>query len=349
MTKVLVIVNNNKLKENISEILQLANYSVFSTDNGKKGVEMALKNIPDIILCDIMMDELDGYGVLYLLNKHEETNTIPFIFITDKMQKQDLRKGMEMGADDFLIKPFDDLELLSTVESRLKKRELQKNFYSKSMNKLNQMTTNHEGLSELKRVIDNHKYRTYKKKQVVYYEGDKVTGIYFIICGKIKITKIAENGRELTTNIYNADDFIGTNVLFSHDEYTDNAIAIEETTLCFFPIHELEKLISTYPDVASKFIKILSNEIVEREEQLVQIAYSSVRKRIAETLLHYHQQNCSNGESIDLSRNELANLSGTATETVSRILTEFESEGLIDKKRNEIILLDSAKLSKLRN
>jgi CRP-like cAMP-binding protein/CheY-like chemotaxis protein len=349
MNKVLVIEDNYEIRENIVEILQMANYTVYAADNGKKGVEMALKNNPDIILCDIMMEELDGYGVLYLLNKHDETNAIPFIFITAKTQRQDLRKGMEMGADDFLIKPFDDLELLSAIESRLKKREQQKNHFSKSMQQLSQLATNHQGLPELKKIIENHKYRTFKKKQVVFYEGDNVTGIYLIISGKIKITKMAEDGRELTTSIYNADNFIGINVLFSHETYIDNAVALEESILCFLPIQQFEKLISVYPDVASKFIKILSNELGEKEEQLLQLAYYSVRKRIAETLLHYHRQNCSDGESINFSRYELANLSGTATETVSRILTDFETEGLISKKRNEIILLNIDKLSKLRN
>jgi CRP-like cAMP-binding protein len=79
------------------------------------------------------------------------------------------------------------------------------------------------------------------------------------------------------------------------------------------------------------------------------MAYSSVRKRIAEFLLNYHKQNCANGESINLTRYEIANLSGTAPETVSRTLTDFENEGLIDKNRNELVLLNPQKLSSLRN
>ena len=125
MNKVLVIEDNFEMRDNIFEILKLANYEVYTATNGKIGVELALKHLPDLILCDIMMEGLDGYGVLFMLNKHPETSTIPFIFITAKTQKQDLRKGMELGADDYLMKPFSRErfnEAIEKVISRLKSR-----------------------------------------------------------------------------------------------------------------------------------------------------------------------------------------------------------------------------------
>lgn len=349
MYKVLIIEDNFEMRDNISEILKLADYDVYAAENGRKGVEMALEHNPDVIICDIMMDELDGYGVLFMLNKHLETSTIPFIFITAKTQKEDVRKGMEMGADDYLMKPFNDIELLNAIETRLKKRTQQNDFYSKSIQKMEQLVTTSRGLPELKKMIEDRKLRIFRKRQILYYEGDKVTGIYLILKGKIKTTKVADDGRELTTAIYNADQFVGANVIFSNDAYIDNAVALEECSLCFFPIKELERLISQYPDVAGKFIKILSNEICDKEEQLLQMAYYSVRKRIAESLLSYYKQHCTNGENINLTRYEIANLSGTAPETVSRTLTDFENEGLIDKNRNELILLNTQKLSNLKN
>lgn len=349
MDKILVIEDNFEMRDNISEILELAGYKVYSALNGKTGVEMALKIEPDIILCDILMEELDGYGVLFMLSKYSQTNTIPFIFITAKAEKQDLRKGMEMGADDYLIKPFDGVELLNAVETRLKKKKQQEEFYSKTINKIEQLVTSSNGIPNLNKIIEERKLRTIRKKQVLYYQGDKATNIYLIHKGKIKTTKIADDGRELTTKIYDVDEFIGVHVIFSTENYIDNAIAIEDCTLSTFSINEIEKLISQYPDVASKFIKILSNEVVEKEEQLLQMAYSSVRKRIAESLLNFHKQHCTNGDNINLTRYELANLSGTAPETVSRTLTEFDNEGLINKSRNEIKILNLQKLSSLRN
>lgn len=121
MKKALIIEDNDDIRDGIAEILVLAGYEVFTKD-GKIGVDLAIKYIPDIILCDIKMQELDGYGVLYLLHKNKRTAHIPFIFITAKTELADMRKGREMGADDYLIKPFDDRELFNTIESRLKKR-----------------------------------------------------------------------------------------------------------------------------------------------------------------------------------------------------------------------------------
>ena len=122
MKKILLIEYNKDIRENTAEILTLANYNVLTAANGKKGVEIALKEMPDIIVCDIMMPVLDGYGVLHLLSKNTETANIPFIFLTAKADQIDFRKGMEMGADDYITKPFDDVQLLNAIEVRLKKK-----------------------------------------------------------------------------------------------------------------------------------------------------------------------------------------------------------------------------------
>ena len=121
MKSVLVIEDNTDIRENTVEILDLAGYKTFSAENGKRGVELAQKERPDLIVCDIMMPELDGYGVLHLLKKNADTESIPFIFLTAKIERTDFRKGMEMGADDYLSKPFDGIELLNAIEARLKK------------------------------------------------------------------------------------------------------------------------------------------------------------------------------------------------------------------------------------
>ncbi|WP_449436365.1 response regulator transcription factor [Pedobacter steynii] len=125
-TRILIIEDNDDIRESTAEILMLGNYEVFQAENGKYGVELATKYLPDVILCDIMMPELDGYGVLHLWVRKSETSAIPFVFLTAKTERIDIRKGMEMGADDYLTKPFDDVELLNAIETRLKKRDLQK-------------------------------------------------------------------------------------------------------------------------------------------------------------------------------------------------------------------------------
>jgi CRP-like cAMP-binding protein len=345
--KALIIEDNNDIRENIVEILELAGYTVHAASNGKTGVELAVKNIPDIILCDIMMPELDGYGVLYMLNKNPETLAIPFIFLTAKAERVDLRKGMEMGADDYLTKPFDDMELLNAIESRLKKKKLQQNFYSKSLDRLNTLVSKNDGLAELKKIIQERKSRPFKKNQVIYYEGDKGHGLYLLMSGKAKTVKLAEDGRELMTGIYAADDYLGITAMLSNDPHSDTATALEDSLLCIIPKEQFDQLMNL-PGVAQKFIKLLSNDIREKEEQLLQLAYNSVRKKIAEAILRLHRQN-KGDNNIKISREDMAAMAGMATETVSRTLSDFKEEGLIDKKGSVITILDLNRLSRMKN
>ena len=349
MNSVLIIEDNQNIRDNVIEILELAGYKTYGTATGKCGIDLAIKHNPDIILCDIMMDGLDGYGVLYLLKKNPLTSMIPFVFITAKVERADMRKAMEMGADDYLTKPFDDMELLHAVESRLKKKDSEHDFYSKSLNELSSLVSKEDGLKELQNLVADKKGREFKKNQVIYYEGDKVVGIYLVLQGKIKTIMLAEDGRELMTGIFETDDFLGINVLLSNELYTDTATAIEDSSLCLIPKRQLDDLLHLYPEVAEKFIRILSKDIREKEQYLMQLAYHSVRKRIAEAILRLHRQNNDEGECIKITRDDLAAMSGTAPETVSRTLTEFRSEGLIEKTQNSLKILDMQAIVKMKN
>ena len=347
--KVLIIEDNDDIRENVIEILELAGYTVSGASNGKTGVEFAFKDIPDIILCDIMMPEMDGYGVLYMLSKNPETIAVPFIFLTAKAEHFDRRKGMEMGADDYLTKPFDDMELLNAIESRLKKKEGQQAFYSKSLDRLNSLVAKKDGLAALKKIIEERKVRSFKKGQVIYYEGDKGNGLYLVISGKVKTIKLAEDGRELMTGIYSADDYLGINAMLSNEEYTDTATALEDSLLCLIPKEQLEQLLNLYPEVAREFIKLLANDIREKEEQLLQMAYHSVRKKMALALLRLHRQPGSKDDSFKIAREDLAAMAAMATETVSRTLSDFKEEGLIEKTGSTITIIDLARLTKMKN
>jgi CRP-like cAMP-binding protein/CheY-like chemotaxis protein len=346
--QVLIIEDNDDIRENIVEILELADFAVLQANNGKTGVDLVIKNKPDIILCDIMMPELDGYGVLYMLNKNPETATIPFIFLTAKAERLDLRKGMEMGADDYLTKPFDDIELLNAIETRLKKKEQQQNQYSNPLDRINGLLSKNNGLAELKRIIAERKTRQFKKNQVIYYDGDKGNGLYIILSGKIKTLKLAEDGRELMTGIYTTDDYLGVNAMLSNEPYADTATALEDSQLCLIPREQLDELINHYPDVARQFINILANDVRDKEEQLLHLAYNSVRKRMAESLLRLYKQS-NPAEGFKISREDLAAMAGMATETVSRTLTDFKDESLIEKKGSLITILDEKRLAKMKN
>lgn len=120
---ILVIEDSEDLRKDVLEMLRLEGYTMSGAENGKVGVQVARKLMPDLIICDIMMPELDGYGVLETLRKDAGTSAIPFIFLTAKTEHLDQRQGMVLGADDFLTKPFLADELLESISAQLKKRE----------------------------------------------------------------------------------------------------------------------------------------------------------------------------------------------------------------------------------
>jgi DNA-binding response OmpR family regulator/DNA-binding transcriptional regulator YhcF (GntR family) len=349
-TKVLIIEDNDDIRESTSEILELAGYAVIQAVNGKEGVAMAVSELPDLILCDIMMPEMDGYSVLHLLGKNKETAVIPFIFLTAKTDRQDMRKGMEMGADDYLTKPFDDVELFNAIEVRLKKHQQTKALISTSLNNLSKLIVNNCGLDELAKYISERKVRQIKKKQVIYYEGDTANGLYLLISGKVKTFKVAQDGRELLTGLYGPEEYFGTAALLASENYMETAEAVENTALCLIPKDLMEQLLNKYPDVSASFIKLLANNVLQNEQQLLELAYHSVRKRMAEVILRLKgTETGDNQQVLTVSRDNLASMAGIATETVSRILSDFKDEGLIERTGGKILVLDQLRLKNMKN
>ena len=349
--KILLIEDNKELRENTCEILELSNYLVVSAPNGKEGIELAHKENPDIIICDIMMPILDGYSVLHMLSKSENTAGIPFIFLTAKAERNDFRKGMEMGADDYITKPFDDMELLNAVESRLKKSELLRKDFSKNIAGLNEFISSAKGVEDLKKLSGGEDVKTYKKKSPIYNEGTTPKGIYFINKGKVKTMRANADGKEFITGLYKEGDFFGYLALLEESQYSDSAVAFEDTEVCLIAKEDFYDLVYKNAEVSRKFIKMLSNNLQEKEDQLMKLAYNSVRKRIAEALITLYNRYKKEGEegfNINISREDLANLAATAQETAIRTLSDFKDEGLIEIKGSNIAIINYDKLSRLK-
>jgi len=350
--KILLIEDNKEMRENTTEILQLAHYDVITAKNGKEGVELAEKEHPHLIICDIMMPNLDGYGVLHLLSKNEATASIPFIFLTAKAERTDFRKGMEMGADDYITKPFDDIELLNAIESRLKKNEVLKKDFSKNLDGLNEFIRDARGFETLKKLSEDREVRNYKKKEEVYKEGSYPKGIYFLNKGKIKTFKLNDNAKELITGLYKEGDFFGYLALLEENKYSDGATALEDSELCLIPKEDFYSLVYQNSEVSKKFIKMLSDNLREKEEQLLKLAYNSVRKKVADALVTLYNRYNKDGSinfTISISREDLANLAGTATESTIRTLSDLKDEKLIDIQASKITVLNYEKLSKMKN
>ncbi len=352
MKKILLIEDNQDVRENTAEILELAQYKVITAINGKEGVELAKLEKPDLIICDIMMPVLDGHGALHLLAKNEETAGIPFIFLTAKAERSDFRKGMEMGADDYLTKPFDDVELLNAIESRLKKNEILKKEFTKNFAGLNDFINEAKGIESLKKLSEERDIRTYKKKEDIYKEGAYPKGIYFINKGKVKSYQTNELGKELITELHKEGEFFGYLSLLQDEKYTSSAATLEDSEIFMIPKEDFFALIYKNAEVSRRFIEILSDNLREKEKQLVKLAYNSVRKRVAEALVNLSDKYKKDGDqkfSMNVSREDLANMVGTATETVIRTLSDFKEDKFIEVAGGTITILNYDKLAKMKN
>lgn len=351
-TTVLIIEDNDDIRESTGEILELAGYHVYQAPEGKTGVELAIKHLPDVILCDIMMPELDGFGVLFMLSKHPQASTIPFIFLTAKAERADMRKAMELGADDYLTKPFDDIELLNAIETRLKKRkQLATEPAAPEPNK-NTHLSEEEQEQLLQELVRQSRTKTYKKKQFIYQEGDTPLYVYFVKKGKVRRFLSYLDGRELATDIHIEHSFFGYGAILMQQPYTDNAEALEDSELALIDRDNFFELLYRKPGIAGKFIKLLTGNIRGKEVQLLAFAYDSVRKRVANALIHVAEKTLAGAEAdeclIRISRDDLASLAGTANETISRMLADFKDEQLIAKEGNAIRILSILKLRNIK-
>lgn len=349
MKSVLVIDDNPDIRENTAEILDLAGYKTFTAENGKKGVDIALREKPDVIICDIMMPELDGYGVLHLLRKNENTEQTPFIFLTAKTERSDFRKGMEMGADDYITKPFEDIELLNAVEARLKKAALLDNKYSPTQSGISQFIKDMKDAGLMKQLADQYEVMVLNKKQHLYQEGKRPRFLYYLMKGKIKGFKVHEDGKEYITDLFSEGDFIGYPALIEDKNYDDSTVVLEEAEIMQIPKEDFSQMIYGDIAVAAKFIRIITQNVKEKEERLMSLAYSSLRKRVAKALVDIHGKFNNNGDNrpIDISREDIAHYVGTATESLIRTLSDFKSEKLIEIKEGKINISNIEKLKNL--
>jgi CRP-like cAMP-binding protein len=349
MKTLLLIEDNEALRENTAEILELASYKVITAENGKVGVEKALQTRPDLVICDVMMPELDGYGVLHIFSKNPQLARIPFIFLTAKADRADVRKGMELGADDYLTKPFDDTELLSAIESRLKRFEPWTTEYDLTREGLHEFLEEARSVGGLHALSVDRKPHLVRKKQAIYTEGDEPTRLYFLKSGKVKTARANADGKEFITGLYGPGDFFGYLSLLEHTDYADSAVAMDDSEVIYIPRADFDALLLRNPDVARTFVRLLAGRVVEREKQLLGMAYNSLRRRVADTLLDLYDRQPDGAKTpIRLSREDLASMVGTATESLIRTLSEFRQDGLIEISPNGIALVQPDKLRRAR-
>jgi CheY-like chemotaxis protein len=350
MKKVLLIEDDTQLRENTAELLELANYRVYSASDGRQGIAAAISFPPDIIICDIMMPNADGYEVIETLAKNPKTKGLPFIFLSAKTDRKDVRKGMELGADDYLTKPFEESELIGAIESRLAKVAI-----LKDLNKKEGFSAENEGqnllsIHELKNYIDDYGIITsYQFGESIYTEGDHANMVYLVQKGMVKTHKLDAQGKEYITGIYKEDDFfgfIGFNRNTIHKEF---ATAIEATSVVGLLKETFKNILEGSPELALELMEALAMNLTDAKEQLLQMAYGSVRKKTASTLLRFAEKLSQDEQgNIHIMRSDLAAVAGVATETLIRTLSHFKSEGLISIQDRNIRILDLKELQRIQ-
>lgn len=338
MTKILIIDDDSVFRKISAEVLKVAGYEVELAEDGKAGVIIAQSTLPDLILCDVKMTDLDGYGVLKILSKNTDTAAIPFIFISSQKDSNAIRKGLYSGGDDYLIKPIQSSELIESIEKRLARINLWKESTSdKGFNRL----FKHKKIDDfLSTFFAERKLKTIKKKDKLYYENDFANHTYYIVSGKIKTVKTDSYGKEYVTDILLPGNLLGFLPIKENGEYRETAIAMESTILSVVPKHEFIDFLKREPSFSCALIELMADNMAEKENRMLQLAYATVKERVAETLLHFHDKNYDTNPISGISRDDLASIVGTTKESLVRALSDFKKDGSIKSTAKNIAIND---------
>lgn len=342
MKTILVVEDNQDVRENICEILELAGYDVDSTNNGADGVRRVMDVKPDLVLCDVMMPKLDGYAMLKMIRDNANTSNIPFIFLTAKTEQADFRKGMGLGADDYIMKPFDDTNLLESVASRLKRYDAKNSNYEQS-----QLTRiDQHAIDEWKESFFLAHEPLLLRKGEYLYSFERPTKNIFYVDEGLAIGESFVDARVFISQLFGPKDIIGLTTDSNHEYSVLNVKMLKDTKV--YPIFKEDFYNETSVNrIASR---CMYQNLLEAHQQLqrrsAHLAYSSVRKRVAESLIQFldkdPETNC-----LALPREDLANYTGVAKETLIRTLSSFKSEGLIAIEGKAICVVKEAELRKL--
>ena len=344
-SKILIIEDNTDVRENLSEILSLSGYETITAANGKEGVHAALNKSPDLILCDIMMPELDGYGVLRILSKNPTSATVPFIFLTAKTEMGDMRRGMTLGADDYITKPFDDVELLDTIEMRLHKKKTAPQSETSIFNFL----SGEQIMAMMPESFYEGESRIIHKKDLLYSEGQTCRNVFLVKTGRAIGTKVDDYSKEVITRIYQNPGIIGLSSALTGQRYQETVKAFEDLEVIPVKKDDFIQFVLQDKSVTYYFLNSIAKDQIKADEKLLLQAYSPVRVKLAAVLIDLYRCYESNGKAvIPIPREDLAAMAGTAKETIIRSLSEFKEEGLVSITGTDITIDNIRNLVDLR-
>ena len=342
-SSVLLIEDDLVLAENIQELLELSGYRVSLAHEGKTGLKKAFKELPDVIISDIMMPQIDGYDVYQALQQNRFTRNIPFIFLSAKANPADVRRGMNLGADDYITKPFNEEDLILALEKRIFKRNQMRIEDSEQQGKKPQLH-----LEEFKEYV-----RTYgeqiqvEKNEELFKEDWMASNVFLLEHGLVKTLKLDEYGKELVTSIPQQGDFLGF-YSFKFSRYPESAQALERSILYRVSHEEFIHLLRENHELTLEFAEVLSYKLDVLKSHLLEMAYGSVLKKTASTLLEFAEKVKNDPTPVlKVSRSDMASLAGISTESFIRSLSCLKKDGLIDIKGRNIKILKLEKLKEI--
>lgn len=347
---ILIIEDNEEIRDNTAELLELSGYQVLTASNGKEGLSKLQTDDVHMVLCDIMMPELDGYGVLRAVQNIPRHKDLPFVFLTAKSERSDFRYAMDLGADDYLTKPFSGEELLRVITARLKKaadRETRKESTAVA-----DFADKEISVEEALEQISNKSTKNLRPKDMLFMEGDTGTHVYYVRKGRLKLFKTNEWGKEYITEIISPGGFIGHLAIMGDGTHKNSSMALETSEITSVPQDVFIDMMKSNRGIAIHFVKMLSGDLTSSDEKLIKLAYNSARKRVAEALLYLcRQYNPANErtKSFPVNRENLSAIAGISPESVSRNLTDFKDEKLIVTEDGNVRIIDYNRLANLRS
>ncbi|MGY5851022.1 response regulator [Salegentibacter sp. F14] len=345
MKKILIIEDDKILRENTRELLEIENYRVFTAENGKEGLKAAKEYKPDLIISDILMPVMDGYELLKRLYQDKETRDIPFIFLSAKSEVEDIRFGMNMGADDYLTKPFHERDLLMAISTRLSKHEkIQKKKIAApgihQINTLDELRTYFERSGESLEI---------EKNEEVYREGKNANYIYLIKYGLIKTHRMDEYGKELITGLYKNSDVFGFYYFMDTSFYPETATALENSFSYRLSSLKFQEILNLSQHLTLEVAQLLSDNLALIKSHLLEMAYASVLRKTTSTIRQFAELMPESArEGIRISRTDLASVAGISTESFIRSLSSLRKSGIIGIEGRNIRILNMQKLMSIK-
>jgi len=349
MKRILLIGDTPAAGNNTREILALSNFNILTAQNPAEAGVLASKTPPDLLICDLAGPDADLQATLGSVQQEPILKHLPLIVFTSDADKANTRRIMDLGADDYLVKPFEGIELLRAVDACLEKQQRRQQVQHPA-NPMHDPIPTADIANSWQPADQDPQY--YRKKKMLYNEGHRASQVWYIVDGKIITYLVHPDGKELITGIHGPGECVGCTAVLGRGAHTDNARVFEDAQLIGISRQEFLTILQSDSAFARQLVHWLAQTVGAADAGLLNFAYSSLRKKVANGILQLAanlRQQKEGKRYITISRENLAAFVGSAPESLTRTLGDFRKEGLIDISDGRIWLLDEEKLKNMLN